>query len=101
MRSHDVLWGRSPRLGTARRRQIQQATEAANRRVPSLAFLGLCLVGLVIILAIGVVRLFIFGPWWTPAHGHTSASQSQAPRHVAGRAQTTSASSNRVSHPAH
>jgi len=86
MRSYDVLWGRSPRLGTARRRQIQQATEAAKRRVPSLGFLGLCLVALLIILAIEVLRLFLFGPWWTPARAHTNASQPRAASHVAGQA---------------
>ena len=85
MRSYDVLWGRSPRLGTARRRQIQQATEAAKRRVPSLGFLGLCLVALLIILAIEVLRLFLFGPWWTPARAHTNASQAQATHKVAGQ----------------
>jgi hypothetical protein len=64
----EILWGDAPGPGPALRSQVEQATQEVNRAMPSLAFFGLCLIGLAVFLAMGVLRLLMFGPWWKPAH---------------------------------
>jgi hypothetical protein len=73
MDPHDILWGTAPGPGPARRNDLDEATQRDNRRMPSVAFFGLCLIGLAVVLMIGVLRLIFFGPWWVTHRAQTSA----------------------------
>jgi hypothetical protein len=87
----EILWGEAPDPGPALRSQVDQATQEANRIPLNRGFFALCLVALVVFLALGVIRLLIFGPWWPAPHRAAQPSGASAIQRD-GRATT---------HPAH
>ena len=95
----EILWGDAPGPGPALRAQVEEATQKANRSVPGLGFFTLCLIGLAIFLAIGVIRLLLFGPWWkaaqspavsrvAPTHSETAPARRNAPQPKRAKPQT-------------
>jgi hypothetical protein len=70
----EILWGDAPGPGPALRSQVEQTTQEANRAIPGLGFFALCLIGLGIFIALGMIRLLLFGPWWKPARSAAPGS---------------------------
>lgn len=74
---YEVLWGNAPGPGPARRDEIAQATEEANRAIPGLfSFFKLLLLAFVILYPIFVVWYFVSPRTFdTFMRGHPAVSQ--------------------------
>ncbi len=87
----EVLWGDAPGPGPALRSEIERATQEASDAAPSVASFALCLIGLAVFLAVGVLRLLVFGPWWPAARRPAEPSRVSAVHPDGGLSQRVSA----------